>query len=451
MTLELYVLTGARAGMRQRWDKALVAVGRHPLSDLRFDAEHDLAVSARHAEIRAVAGHYVVRDLGSTNGTFVNGVGVTGEREIRQGDVITFGESGPRVEVRLAAPEEAAPGAGQPARARQRTTQRVAAAVQRKTRGLRVLLALVTVLLLSGAMGAYWMGHRESQSREAEIAALLRRSDSVSNALTAQVQQMSGRMLGLDSALEVARQQSERLRAQLARERASDEPTDVDALADLVAHAEEDRDRLLAAARLDYTAIAARNNPAVAMIAVELDDGSSIAGTGFAVTPEGEIVTSRHLVLTPQGQAATRVAVLFADTQHWLPAHVLRLSDAADLALLQVDSAGPFPVVAGISRRPRPPVGSPVALVGFPLGPQAAMEGSGTDVIARTTLGVGTVSKVLADLVQVDAYAGEGSSGSPVFDDRGEVVAVVFGGPAASQGRIVYAVPAQRVRALIGN
>jgi len=58
---------------------------------------------------------------------------------------------------------------------------------------------------------------------------------------------------------------------------------------------------------------------------------------------------------------------------------------------------------------------------------------------------VGTVSKVLPDVMQVDGYGAPGSSGSPIFGRDGRVVGVLYGGERESQGRIVYAVPAGRV------
>jgi S1-C subfamily serine protease len=70
------------------------------------------------------------------------------------------------------------------------------------------------------------------------------------------------------------------------------------------------------------------------------------------------------------------------------------------------------------------------------------MEGSGMQITARSTLVAGTLSKVLDDVIQMDSFAGEGSSGSPVFDADGNVIGVVYGGARESAGRIVYAVPA---------
>lgn len=47
--------------------------------------------SRHHAEIRRVANAFMVNDLGSTNGTFVNGERVTAERRLADGDAITVG------------------------------------------------------------------------------------------------------------------------------------------------------------------------------------------------------------------------------------------------------------------------------------------------------------------------------------------------------------------------
>jgi pSer/pThr/pTyr-binding forkhead associated (FHA) protein len=48
-------------------------------------------VSRRHAAVRVAGADYVVRDLGSTNGTLVNGERVEGERKLRPGDRIEVG------------------------------------------------------------------------------------------------------------------------------------------------------------------------------------------------------------------------------------------------------------------------------------------------------------------------------------------------------------------------
>jgi pSer/pThr/pTyr-binding forkhead associated (FHA) protein len=53
----------------------------------------DPGASRRHAQIRHQDRGYVLTDLGSTNGTLVNGEFVNGSRPLMQGDRITIGNT----------------------------------------------------------------------------------------------------------------------------------------------------------------------------------------------------------------------------------------------------------------------------------------------------------------------------------------------------------------------
>jgi signal transduction histidine kinase len=79
-------LTGACRGTRYVITGHLV-IGRTRSCGLRIDRSE---VSRRHAELLLDGGRYLLRDLGSRNGTFVNGDRVT-ERELAFGDRIAFG------------------------------------------------------------------------------------------------------------------------------------------------------------------------------------------------------------------------------------------------------------------------------------------------------------------------------------------------------------------------
>lgn len=65
-------------------------LGRGEDCELRVQS---LQASRRHAAVRFSNGEYLVRDLGSSNGTFVNGERVQGERALRPGDEIDVGGS----------------------------------------------------------------------------------------------------------------------------------------------------------------------------------------------------------------------------------------------------------------------------------------------------------------------------------------------------------------------
>ncbi|MER3452593.1 MAG: DUF2662 domain-containing protein [Acidimicrobiia bacterium] len=72
-----------------------VIIGRLPDCDV---VVADPGVSRRHAEVRPEGDGWVVVDLDSTNGTRVNGVGVT-RRRLADGDVITVGNTAIRFEM----------------------------------------------------------------------------------------------------------------------------------------------------------------------------------------------------------------------------------------------------------------------------------------------------------------------------------------------------------------
>jgi putative serine protease PepD len=183
-------------------------------------------------------------------------------------------------------------------------------------------------------------------------------------------------------------------------------------------------------------------------IAVEEAGGEYMSGSGFNVSPTGLVVTNRHVVQDAQGRPAKRVAVKFDNTRAWRKAHVVKVSATDELAFIKVDDAGTYPVVAGVAKQSSVRVGTPVALMGYPLGTSTAgMGGDINTLVPRSTLGLGTVSKILADTLQFDAFAAPGSSGSAVFDARGFVVGVLFGGQTESNGRIVYAVPSEKLAA----
>lgn len=72
-----------------------ISVGRLPECTIPL-SDHN--VSRKHAEIRPGRGAYVVVDLGSTNGTMVNGTRITDEQRLGDGDILSFGSTYVRFE-----------------------------------------------------------------------------------------------------------------------------------------------------------------------------------------------------------------------------------------------------------------------------------------------------------------------------------------------------------------
>jgi S1-C subfamily serine protease len=432
MPLDIRILTGARAGQSERFDKPTVVVGRASQTDLRFDAQKDLDVSGRHAEIRGGGGGYEVHDSGSTNGTFVNGVKIQGSARLKPGDHVKFGTEGPEVEVQFRM-TGAVKAAGS-------TEERVAIAVKKQTAGLRRMVIAAFGVIVVGLAAAYWIGQRAAAQQVARLTQQLQENDSriraIQNGLpgdTALANELQRRMTSLRTRLGEATNDVER-----------------DGISKEIAEIEG---KLASLTQLDLKSINTRNAPAVAIL-VSMIGGKPFAGTAFAITPRGVLLTNRHNVLSVDGKdTTTKLAIKFRDSNKWLPAHLVRISGDkdADLALVQMNDSGPYPVVAGFhSRDDDAKEGASVALIGFPFGYETAQEGEGNDFIAKSTLNAGTVSKRTTTVLQIDSFAGHGSSGSPVISAHGAVVGVVWGGLAEASGRIVYAVPPDKIVVFLG-
>jgi pSer/pThr/pTyr-binding forkhead associated (FHA) protein len=112
-------IAGSRRGQRQEFPaSSRIRFGRHPDCEVSFDPHRDIDASSRHAELRVVetphvAGTepvsqaWVLVDLGSSNGTYVEGHRVTETPVNRNVPVsIEFGPGGPRI--RLLVGDEAA-------------------------------------------------------------------------------------------------------------------------------------------------------------------------------------------------------------------------------------------------------------------------------------------------------------------------------------------------------
>ena len=91
-TYQLIIRQGPKPGHVYALDEPSLTIGRDPMSDIVLS---DPEVSRYHARlIQSDSGQYQIEDMGSTNGTFVDGQKVSGEPVLlRPGQLVVFGSS----------------------------------------------------------------------------------------------------------------------------------------------------------------------------------------------------------------------------------------------------------------------------------------------------------------------------------------------------------------------
>src|ERR1044072_833219 len=81
-------------------ERDLIRIGREKAScQIIFDHPAWAMVSRSHAELRAEGGRYVLEDLKSSHGTYLDGQRITRPTEVRAGSLMQFGTGGPALRV----------------------------------------------------------------------------------------------------------------------------------------------------------------------------------------------------------------------------------------------------------------------------------------------------------------------------------------------------------------
>lgn len=156
-------------------------------------------------------------------------------------------------------------------------------------------------------------------------------------------------------------------------------------------------------------------------------------GSGFAIDAH-TLVTARHVV-----DESSSVQVSTYDG-HEVVTTTTEIARDADLAIVRTRDALPAaPELADAD----PAVGDRVAVVGYPLG-KALSVTSGHVTRGRDD----PLRENSAPVLVTDAPVEPGSSGSPVLDDEGHVVGVVY---AKGQDDTTYFVPVSTLRAMLDD
>jgi len=276
------------------------------------------------------------------------------------------------------------------------------------------------------------------------------RTAAVETALNRAQVQLAGQLAAGDSLRQRADAEMRRLRAELGEATTSRVSSGLlDSLRRELAAAQERSGSIDAQIRavrgVNLAALAQANQAAVGLVSVFVA-GEVYDGSGFVVTRSGYFVTNRHVV-APDGRTADSIFVTMADQRFMTRAVAAGVAapTGPDLAVLKIGNyQGPHVARVdwtGVGTRQ----GEPAALIGFPAGVAAALDETRT---VRTSMSAGIFSKVTSEQIQFDGFTVGGSSGSPIFNANGEVVAVHRAGLREAAG-LGFAVPIRAVLPLL--
>ncbi len=187
-----------------------------------------------------------------------------------------------------------------------------------------------------------------------------------------------------------------------------------------------------------------RAGPAVVSIELSGSRGQQAgAGSGFAVTPDGYVMTNSHVV-----SSAKKIKVNTAAGET-VEARVVGDDPATDLALIHIDAAALAPgaylsVDGGITPR----VGQLAVAIGNPLGFESTVSTGVVSALGRSLRGKG--NRLIDGVVQHTAPLNPGNSGGPLLDGTGRVLGVNTAIIARSQG-IGFAIAVETAAWVLGE
>ncbi len=181
-----------------------------------------------------------------------------------------------------------------------------------------------------------------------------------------------------------------------------------------------------------WSLLVSKVSPAVVTI-VSSDVMTIAQGSGFLISSDGKIVTNFHVV-----EGKKNILARLSDGSFLVITGVLATDEANDLVILKADGRNlPF-VSLGDSDAVE--VGEAICVIGSPM----LLEGT-------VTVGIVSAVRELKDgrkLLQITAPISRGSSGSPVFNRKGEVIGIASFYLAEGQN-LNFAIPVNELKGLI--
>jgi len=164
----------------------------------------------------------------------------------------------------------------------------------------------------------------------------------------------------------------------------------------------------------------------------------SIRGTGFIISTDGKFITNAHVYKQIPENELEYLGVLMPgktdeknSTQYdRFSVKLLKIDEENDLALMQIIDDKKFKTIIAIGNSEIVQEGEKVIYIGYPLATEMLALGFGITMTTNECI-ISSIKRRGIDgslhFFLIDTHANNGSSGSPIFSENGEVVGVVSG------------------------
>lgn len=414
-------LTGSHRGNTEVFASEKISIGTDVSADLHFDPEVDKNTSPYHAEIQFKECDYVLRDKGSTNGTFVNNRLIS-EIVLKDGDLIEFGAGGPKVRFRIKTDEadvckpwteiiEDSLGIACTSQRGRITTataffrQLLWEAFTQSSHTFKVGAVLVLFMIFSSLISYFYIQYARL-SKTAEKVRLLENERTVAESI---IKAYNGGICLIQGAFYFLDEET-------------GEPLMMMGRGQRGIH--------------EYT------------------------GTGFLVSADGLILTNRHIAepwweMSPYIHREPAIKPRFEVFRAFFPGikepfalKVEKISEEVDVALLRIDMRGAkIPFLELDTTGKGAVVGEPMILLGYPAGVNAIFAKTDPVIVKqlfnlpfiqlvqelsnwgliRPLTTQGHLSDIMYNRIVYDAQTTAGGSGGPIFNNKGKVIGISYG------------------------
>jgi S1-C subfamily serine protease len=416
-------LSGSKRGKTESFTDSKIGIGTDSSSNLRFNLLTDKNTSPLHAEINLKECDYILKDLGSSKGTFVNNR-LINEVVIHDGDLVEFGDNGPRVRFRTKIEEgdvckpfremlaDSMDLAREPHKGRKLITATsflknlLTEAFTQSSFKFKFVTLLIFFLTTVGT-GTLFYTIYTSLTETTKRVELLEFESAIGEKI---IKDFSKGICLIQCSFSLV-------------DEVSGKP------------------------------LKAWNNGRLLT--------NNLTGTGFIISNSGKVLTNRHVVEPGWNQTANfiptepglkpRIEVLrafFPNVKEPVLLKLEKISEVADVALLSFEPEGMDISVLELDLSGMDAIeGEPVVLLGYPAGMNALFAKTDPDIakeisklpfleaaqelsnhhLIKPISTQGHISDVLNERIIYDALTTVGGSGGPLFNNKGKVIAINYG------------------------